>query len=997
MRVSLAARHYSCFVTGLRASTLYLLAAAAVCAPPCASAFTLSIQNSPQENARAAAPQGTATIERIEFQGNRRIRSETLRARIFSRPGDAVSEEALRRDFHALWNTQYFEDIRLEIEDSADKPNQKIIIFYVTERPIIRRIEYKGNKSVSESDILDRFKDRKVGLSIESQFDPTKIKKAEVVLKELLAEHGRQFATVKPTFERLPGTNAVKLTFNIDEGPKVKVGKILFTGNTAFSARKIIRTMRNSKPYMIPLGPVPPNYIAVMSKTFDRPKLDEDLEIGVRGLYQDNGYFKVLVKDPIIQNVTVKEGVIPIGVPYIGVHQGRATNITIPIEEGEKYHMGTLHVRNANPDEGLFFKTQYLEQIFPLKKGDIFSVAKVRKAIEDYTKLYGNFGFIDFTAVPDTAVNEDTKTIDLTFAFDQQKQFFVRRIDFSGNTGTRDKVIRRELLLNEGDMFRNNLWELSLLRLNQLDYFEAVKPENAEIKRNVKQGTVDILLKLKEKGKQSISLTGGVSGFAGTYIGLTYQTNNFLGLGETLTVGANVGTIQRTINFGFTEPYLFDRPISTGFTIFASRYNFDQARQYSLAVGYQVQLNPNTVQNYIQNSSGFTVFASYPVKKLGFTRLGLTYGYTDTSITGLSTASTALFNVLQFQQLEGPSSLNGIRESKITPTLTYNTVNNPVNPTSGKSLFVSTSFEGSILGGNVNTASEVMEAKYFHPNYHRRNVIAFRFLEAFESGYGGKVVPPFNRFYLGGEQDLRGFDIRTVSPIVFVPTLTTTSVAYSSPTGLGGTINVPTLSYQTSFPGGDTQFVLNAEYRIPLFPHVALSLFGDAGATGNLRGNQLQLNSEDFNSLTGQFPTTNISRTLQYQPGTNFKPRTSAGVEIVVQLPIVQAPFRIYWAYNFNRMAEVITSPLTQFPGNVNFTNSLYLTNPCTQPTQGLPADTHCFDMRWFPYYARVAGVGGDLWDSQVVPQITNLFNNPQRTNFFDPIRTLRFTVSRTF
>jgi outer membrane protein insertion porin family len=974
-----------------------LLAAAAVCMSPCASAFALSIQNSPQENARPAAPQGTATIERIEFQGNRRIRSETLRARIFSRPGDPVSDEALRRDFHALWNTQYFEDIRLEIEDSADKPNQKIIIFYVTERPIIRRIEYKGNKSVSESDILDRFKDRKVGLSIESQFDPTKIKKAEVVLKELLAEHGRQFATVKPTYERLPGTNAVKLTFNIDEGPKVKVGKILFTGNTAFSGRKIIRTMRNSKPYMIPLGPVPPNYIAVMSKTFDRPKLDEDLEIGVRGLYQDNGYFSVIVKDPIIQNVTVKEGVLPIGVPYIGVHQGRATNITIPIEEGEKYRMGTLHVRNANPDEGLFFKTQYLEQIFPLKKGDIFSVAKVRKAIEDYTKLYGNFGFIDFTAVPDTQVNNATKTIDLTFAFDQQKQFFVRRIDFSGNTGTRDKVIRRELLLNEGDMFRNNLWELSLLRLNQLDYFEAVKPENAEIKRNVKQGTVDILLKLKEKGKQSISLTGGVSGFAGTYIGLTYQTNNFLGLGETLTVGANIGTIQRTINFGFTQPYLFDRPISTGFTIFASRYNFDQARQYSLALGYQVQLNPNTVQNYIQNSSGFTVFASYPMKKLGFTRLGVTYGYTDTSITGLSTASTALFNVLQFQQLEGPSSLNGIRESKVTPTLTYNTVNNPVNPTSGKSLFVSTSFEGSVLGGNVNTASEVLEAKYFRPNYHRRNVIALRFLEAFESGYGGKVIPPFNRFYLGGEQDLRGFDIRTVSPIVFVPTLTTTSVAYSSPTGLGGTINVPTLSYQTSFPGGDAQFVLNAEYRIPLFPHVALSFFGDAGATGNLRSNQLQLNSEDFNSLTAQFPTATINRTLQYQPGTNFKPRTSAGLELVVQLPIVQAPFRIYWAYNFNRMAEVITAPLTQFPGNVNFTNSLYLTNPCPTSMQGLPADTHCFDMRWFPYYARVAGVGGDLWDSQVVPQITNLFNNPQRTNFFDPIRTLRFTVSRTF
>lgn len=992
MSVSLAAGNDSCLVTKLRASMLCLLAAVVVCLPSPATAYSLRGEQAQQGPAPAtpAAP----TIERIEFQGNRRIRSETLRARIFSRPGDPVNEDALRRDFHALWNTQYFEDIRLELEDSPDKPNEKIVIFYLTERPIVRRILYKGNKSVSESDILDRFKDRKVGLSIESQFDPTKIKKAEVVIKELLAEHGRQFATVKPTYERLPGTNAVTLTFNIDEGPKVKVGKIIITGNTAFSGRQIIRTMRNSKPYAIPLGPVPPYYIGVLSKTFDRPKLDEDMEIGIRGLYQDNGYFNVVVKDPIIQNVTLKEGMLPKGVPLVGAHQGRATNITIPIEEGAKYHMGTLHVRNANPDEGLFFKTSYLESIFPLKKGDIFSTAKVRKAIEDYTKLYGNFGFIDFTAVPDTDVDNATKTINLTFSFDQQKQFFVRRIDFSGNTGTRDKVIRRELLLNEGDMFRNNLWELSLLRLNQLDYFEQVKPENAEIKRNVKQGTVDILLKLKEKGKQSISLTGGVSGFAGTYIGLTYQTNNFLGLGETLTLSGNVGTLQRSAQFGFTEPYLFDRPISTGFTVFASRYNFDEARQYSLALGYQVQLNPNVVQNYIQNSDGFTVFASYPLKKLGFTRLGLTYGFTDTSITGLSVASTALFNVLQFQQLEGPSSLSGIHESKITPTLTYNTVDNPVNPTHGRSLFLSTSFEGSFLGGNVNTVSQVLEAKYFRPNYHRRNVIALRFLGAFESGYGGKVIPPFSRFYLGGEQDLRGFDIRTVSPVVFVPTLTTTSVSYSNPRVLdsngnptAGVVNIPTLSYQTSFPGGDTQLVGNFEYRIPLFPHVGLSIFGDAGATGALQRDQLQLNSTDYESLVATFPNSNVSRTLQFQPGTNFKPRTSAGLELVVQLPIVQAPFRIYWAYNFNRMSEVITAPQTQFPGSVaNLTAGL---TPCTQTVT-----TNCFDPNWTSFSR---GLPPDVWNSQVVPQIQSLFNNPQRTNFFDPIRTFRFTVSRTF
>ena len=213
---------------------LCLLAVAVVCLVPIARALPVPPRQA-QQAPRPAAPEGTPTIARIDFEGNRRIRRETLIARIFSRVGDPVNEEALRRDFHALWNTQFFEDIRLEIQDSPGDPNQKIIVFYVTERPTVRRIVYKGNKSVSESDILDRFKDRKVGLSIESQFDPTRIKKAEVVLKDLLAEHGRQFAVVKPTYERLPGTNAVTLTFNIDGDAGVTSASVLHLGTSVAS------------------------------------------------------------------------------------------------------------------------------------------------------------------------------------------------------------------------------------------------------------------------------------------------------------------------------------------------------------------------------------------------------------------------------------------------------------------------------------------------------------------------------------------------------------------------------------------------------------------------------------------------------------------------------------------------------------------------------------------------------------------------------------------
>src|SRR5580693_4883034 len=497
------------------------------------------LENAPTQAAPTADQNSPAIVDRIIFIGNRRIRSDTLKARIFSREGDPYNEETLRRDFQALWNTQFFEDVKLRVEDSPDGPNHKNIIFEVRERPVIRRIRYDGIHSISESDILDRFKERKVGLTVESSFDPTRIKKAEVVLKELLGEHGRQFATVTPQYERIASSNAVILVFKIQEGPKVKVGHIKFTGNHAFSDRKLLRQMRHDRPYSIPL------YfwdINVLSKTYDSEKLTEDLEVGVRGFYQDNGYFKVVV-------------------PLTGRTHGKAVNITIPIEEGERYKMGTLKIVSADPDKALSLKVDALKTVFPLKQGDIFSAAKVRKAIEDYGKAYGQYGFIDFTAEPEFDINDTEAVINLTLRFSEEKQYYVRRIDFTGNTTTRDKVIRRELLLDEGQLFNKRAWEISILRLNQLNYFDRIEEDKAvEIKRNTKDGTVDLNLKLKEKGKQSIGLQGGVSGLAGTFIGLTYQTNNFLGLGETLTFSAQFGDFYRCYIIASTEPYLFDRP-----------------------------------------------------------------------------------------------------------------------------------------------------------------------------------------------------------------------------------------------------------------------------------------------------------------------------------------------------------------------------------------------------------------------------------------------------
>ena len=905
-------------------------------------------------------------IERIDWDGLRRIRRDTVKARIFTRENDPYNEETLRRDFQALWNTQFFEDVKLRVEDSPNKPGGKIITWEVKERPVIRRIRYEGIKSISESDILDRFKEKKVGLTVESQFDPTRIKKAEVVLKDLLGEHGRQFATVTPQYERIASSNAVILVFKINEGPKVKVGKILFTGNHAFSRRRLIRSMHNDRPYSVPL------YITefnVLSKTYDHDKLIEDIEVGIRGLYTDNGYFKVLVKDPVLENLDTQGW--RLGVPLTGRTKGKAVNMTIPIEEGERYRMGTLKIASSDPDKALSLKVDALKGAFPLKQGDIFSSAKIRKALEDYGKIYGRYGFIDFVPTPETDINEESKTIDVTMKFEEGKQYYVRRIDFTGNTTTRDKVIRRELLLDEGALFDKHAWEISILRLNQLDYFDKLDADKAaEIKRNTKDGTVDLLLKLKEKGKQSIGLQGGVSGLMGGFIGLTYQTNNFLGLGETLTLSAQVGQYQRSIMFGFTEPYLFDRPISSGFTIFSSLYKYDQAQQAALLTGQSVSINPQYIQNYNQNSTGFTMFASYPLRKRAFTRVGLTYGLTRTNISTFNQASNLLFTQVQYRSIAGPSALNGILSSTVTATINHNTLNNPINATAGKSYFYAVSFTGGPIGGNVNTITNTGEYKYFHPINKRRNAIGVRFLGAFTTGYGGKEIPPYSRFYLGGENDIRGFDIRGISPVSYIPSVVNQTIQFPY-RGVVGSLNVPLVVNTIVFPGGDVQGVANFEYRIPIAGPVAATLFADVGSVGILNKGALRLDPTGIANINSQFPLLNQQAQLQIAPGTNFHPRASTGIEFNINLPIVQAPFRIYWAYNPVRFHQTIVAPFD----SINM-NNLYLQCRALGLTDPLKPSS-C--------------------DPIILTPISPYIVNPGRLNYFESRSTFRFTVSRTF
>jgi outer membrane protein insertion porin family len=898
-------------------------------APPAQAQPRMEAPSAPQ--APALPPAAGQYVEAVEFRGNKRVPQDMLKAMIVTKSGDLYDEEALRRDFMQLWNTNRFDDLRLEVEPG----NRGLIVrFVVTERRTIRSIDYVGLHSVTVSEILDRFKERKVGLSTDSPYDPAKIQRAVVELKDLLGERGHEYAEVTPVLEQIPPAT-MTLKFMVDEGPKVKVGNIVIQGNAAFKSKFVISQMKNLKPFGIPHSILFEN---IFVKTYDVAKLEDDQE-HIRQTYLNHGYFLAKPLDPTVK--IVRRGGQGWRLPLIRMNMpGIYADITLPIEEGRQYHLRNIDFQGVK-----LFRTpsMLMQPLFKMGPGDVFSADKLRKGLEDLRKLYGGYGFIDFVPEPNFEFIPDTDKVDLTITADEGKQFFVRRIDFSGNTTTRDKVIRRELYLDEGDVFAQNLWDMSILRLNQLGYFEILKKEDAaDIKRNPNSNTVDITLKVKERGKHSIGMNGGVSGIAGTFLGFNYSTNNFLGLGETLSLESQLGTRMRDVSLGFTEPYLFDRPIQAGAMVYIRKFTYDQGREASILAGQNLiplynALGAQNLLNYSQNSKGFTLSTSTHLRR-SFAQLGVTYGYDESNIVATTTAAQQYFQYINFSGVSGPNALNGIKTSQITPSYSYNTVNHPITPNAGRSVFVSVAFAGSVLGGTVNTIRPAVDLKYFkQAPWHKTHVLAFHAMGSLITGYGGKFVPPFSRTFIGGEQDVRGFENWGISPIAYIPSSSSVNVYNDDGTArtqraiVNGvsqqqavTMTVP--SFQMITPGGDFQSIGNFEYRIPIMGPVVLALFADAGIDKILRPNELTMDSSHVSDLNLQFPQAGFDGKVRIVPGTQ-KMRASTGVELQVMLPVVQAPFRLYFAYNPSTFRNYLQPPIvadrSSFPNYATFANSV--------------------------------------------------------------------------
>ncbi|HET8781545.1 MAG TPA: outer membrane protein assembly factor BamA, partial [Pyrinomonadaceae bacterium] len=590
---------------------------------------------------RAQQTQPQRLVESVDIIGNRRLRKDDILYYIQTRAGDPYNDAQVQRDYQTLLQLPFFDKTATRVFTENGVRGGVNVIFEVKELPIIRDMTFDGLKSVQESDVLKAFRERRVGVAKENIYDPVKIRTAQRVIKELLAESGHPNAVVEVETEEVSATS-LAVNFKIEEGDRVRVVEIAFEGNTNFSDG----SLRGAMKYVKEAG------LITRFKSTDilhREKLEYDLR-QVDNYMRSKGYLQARHGEPRIESVGRRRTGFPIlPLPLLSsVDEG--LRITVPIVEGKVYRLGEFKVEGNS-----IFSEAQIKAVIGLNKGDIADGEKVTKGLfENLKKFYGQQGFIEYTAEPvptfhDNPQNPNEGVVDFTVTIEEGKQFTLRRLEFVGNTFTRDNVLRREVLINEGDIYNDAYWEYSVVKLNQLGYFNPIdKDKDVDRRTNDEEATVDLSLKVSERGRQQISFNGGISGIGGSFFGLEYSTNNLLGRGEVLSFVMAAGNRQRSFQFSFTEPYIKDRPISAGFSLFAFSQKFFgegtflsgnlQAQQDLINQQFNLQ-DIDETNLFTRDSYGGSIYVSAPLSEFyrkrrftQFSRVGASYQLSLSSV-----------------------------------------------------------------------------------------------------------------------------------------------------------------------------------------------------------------------------------------------------------------------------------------------------------------------------------------------------------------------------
>jgi outer membrane protein insertion porin family len=756
-------------------------------------------------------------VERVEVVNNQYLQKETLLFYVSTKPGERYDERRLRDDFRRLWDTGFLDDLSVESRDGAQG---KIVIFRVSERKRVQIVDYRGSKALTTTTIEDELKKRDAALKIDSFYEPSKARRVEEIIEEMLTAKGRPFGDAKHDAKTIGGAG-MQVSFVIDDGPKAKVKEIVFDGNEVFSDGKLRGRMKKIKPAgffnLSWLGGKSTYTPEKWSGGEEDPRGDQGR---LEDFYLNHGYVQARVGQPRI-SYSDKPGSNP-------KKPAKWMKLEIPVSEGPQFRVGEIKF------DGLtVFKEEFVRTLFKLKPGDVYNESRLKKGFDKLRDLYGAVGYFQWTGGPRKKPDPERKIVDVTLAMEEDKRYFVGKITFTGNDSTRDKVIRREIYMNEGDVFNTDALKQSIRRVNQLGYFKPMEGA-PDLKANEKaDDKIDVTFKVEEQNRNQFTFGGGVSGLEGTFINASFSTANFLGAGETFSISAQTGRRTKNYQIAITEPYFLDRPITAGFDVFKRKITY---------------LSYVNVVGFTQEGTGASLIFGVPVRRWG--RLFTNYSYEvvklsdvtqdiEGNITPISTGDEPVFDPLLFGGQDRT-------ESRFTPSFVWNTVDNPYNPRAGVKYSSSMTIAGGPLGGTIDYFRPNLEVVVYIPQG-RKTALGLRADVGWIKTYGRTLVKPYYlRYFLGGETQLRGYNLRTVGPFD------------SSGRALGG----------------NKYLLFNAEYYFDVFGPLRALLFFDAGQAF-IEGDMIS-----FKGL-----------------------RTSTGAELRFIMPVLNVPFRLIYAWNPHRDA----------------------------------------------------------------------------------------------
>ena len=659
----------------------------------------------------AVAPPTTGVVKSITVEGAQRLEPDTVRSYIDLKPGDSYNREALDRALKALFATELFADVQI-------RDNAGALVIQVKENPVINRIVLEGNKRLKEDKIKPEIR-----LAPRQIFSRSKVRADVARIIELYRRQGRFAATVEPKMVMLD-QNRVDVVFEITEGPKSKVRKINIIGNKKFSDGRLRGEMATKQSGL--------TKIFSSGTSYDPDRLAYDQQ-KLRQFYLTNGYADFRVISAVAELTPDKHDFI----------------ITYVVEEGERYHFGDINVESDIRD----LKPETLRPLIKMRKGQWYNAKQVEDTVDTLSETAGLMGYAFADIQPQFNRDKDARTMSVTFKVADAPRVYVERIDINGNTHTKDKVARREFRLAEGDAFNSFKVKRSRDRIQSLGFFQ--DKLEIEQKRGSTPAKVILEANVEEKSTGELQVSAGYSSLERFIVSLGITEHNFMGKGQELRASVDYSKYSKSIELGFTEPYVFDKNIALGWDIFRRDYN-----------SFNFTGNGNDRRTtYNQVTTGFQVRLGVPLTE--FTSLALRYGlsYDDVSLdkstyfidTNGDGVNDTCSPVIAGRYL--CDALGKRLTSSVGYSFVYDNLNNRLHPTRGQRVVFSQDFAG--LGGDVRYIKSTVEAhKYWGLGK------GFVFSVNGEGGYIkglGQDVRLTDRFFLG-EPQIRGFDIRGVGP-----------------------------------------------------------------------------------------------------------------------------------------------------------------------------------------------------------------------------------------